>query len=271
MADKYLNLTTLNYYNGRIAAIYATKAEVPTKTSDLTNDSNFVTSSQVPTKTSDLTNDSNFATTSDVNTAVTIKTVKVNSTALTPDANKAVDVTVPTTVASLSDASTYANKIETVKRNGTALTITNKAVDVTVPTQVSQLSDASTYANKIEKIKVNNTEQTISSKAVNITVPTKVSDLTNDSGFQTASDVSTAISSAISGVYTYKGSVATYANLPASGNVTGDVWDVQADGTNYAWTGTTWDALGGTVDVSLFWAKADLVAITTAEIDALFA
>lgn len=39
---------------------------VPTKTSDLTNDSNFATTSQIPTKTSDLTNDSNFITLADV-------------------------------------------------------------------------------------------------------------------------------------------------------------------------------------------------------------
>ncbi len=38
----------------------------------------------------------------------TIETVKVNGTALTPDANKAVDVQVPTTVAELSDSSDYA-------------------------------------------------------------------------------------------------------------------------------------------------------------------
>lgn len=39
---------------------------VPTKTSDLTNDSGFVASSQVPTKTSDLTNDSGFITSADI-------------------------------------------------------------------------------------------------------------------------------------------------------------------------------------------------------------
>ena len=38
----------------------------------------------------------------------TIETVKVNGTALIPDANKAVDVQVPTTVAELSDSSDYA-------------------------------------------------------------------------------------------------------------------------------------------------------------------
>ena len=37
---------------------------IPTKTSDLTNDSSYATTSQIPTKTSDLTNDSSYATTS---------------------------------------------------------------------------------------------------------------------------------------------------------------------------------------------------------------
>jgi hypothetical protein len=44
-------------------------------------------------------------------------------------------------------------------------------------------------ANKIESIKVNGTALTPSSKAVNITVPTKTSDLTHDSGFLVASDI----------------------------------------------------------------------------------
>lgn len=39
---------------------YARIVDIPTKTSDLTNDSGFVTSAEIPTKTSELTNDSNF-------------------------------------------------------------------------------------------------------------------------------------------------------------------------------------------------------------------
>ena len=41
---------------------------VPTKTSELENDSNFVTSADIPTKTSQLTNDSNFAVAADIPT-----------------------------------------------------------------------------------------------------------------------------------------------------------------------------------------------------------
>ena len=65
---------------------------------------------------------------------------------------------------------------------------------------------------------------------------------------------------ALSSVYTYKGSVSTYANLPSSGQTTGDVYNVVAAytdsqnnitypaGTNFAWNGSAWDALGGNLD-----------------------
>lgn len=49
------------------------------------------------------------------------------------------------------------------------------------------------------------------------------------------------------GVYTYKGSKDTYANLPATGNNVGDVWNVEDTGTNYAWNGTNWDSLSANV------------------------
>ena len=42
--------------------------DIPTKTSDLENDSGFITSADVPTKTSDLTNDSGFITSVDIPT-----------------------------------------------------------------------------------------------------------------------------------------------------------------------------------------------------------
>ena len=53
---------------------FVTSSEVPTKISDLTNDSDFVTSSEVPTKISDLTNDSNFVTTEGVEDGVYLYT-----------------------------------------------------------------------------------------------------------------------------------------------------------------------------------------------------
>lgn len=61
-----------------------------------------------------------------------IESVKVNGTALTPDANKAVDVTVP---------------VLGVSQNGTPITpdSTTKVVDVTVPTKTSDLNNDSDF------------------------------------------------------------------------------------------------------------------------------
>lgn len=51
---------------------FATKFQLPTKTSELTNDSGFITSSSIPTKTSDLYNDSGFITSSNLPTYPTV-------------------------------------------------------------------------------------------------------------------------------------------------------------------------------------------------------
>lgn len=48
----------------------------------------------------------------------------------------------------------------------------------------------------------------------------------------------------ITGVYIYKGSVANFAALPTENLTNGDVYNVEDTDMNYAWTGTTWDPLG---------------------------
>lgn len=83
-------------------------------------------------------------------------------------------------------------------------------------------------------------------------------------GFSAASNY--ALKSEITGVYKYKGSVATESGLPSSGMENGDVYDIQsassygAPGMNVAWSTTEnkWDALGETFTIT---------AITNAEID----
>ena len=58
------------------------------------------------------------------------------------------------------------------------------------------------------------------------------------------------VASALVGVFHYKGSVATYGDLPSSGNEVGDVYNVNDTGKNYAWSGSAWDDLGGIIDLS---------------------
>lgn len=77
----------------------------------------------------------------------------------------------------------------------------------------------------------------------------------------TSGGVKSAIDSAISSVYRYKGSVETYAQLPISGMSVGDVYNVEeADpthavsaGDNVAWDGMTWDVLAGTIDLGNYY------------------
>ena len=77
-----------------------------------------------------------------------------------------------------------------------------------------------------------------------------------------------AVKALLTNVYTDKGSKATYEELPESG-ITGDVWNVVAAhgnvpaGTNYAWDGTQWDSLGGSVDLSTYITNDTFIAHTS--------
>ena len=58
------------------------------------------------------------------------------------------------------------------------------------------------------------------------------------------------VDSKLTSVYKFKGSVATEADLPIEGNIIGDVWNIESNDKNVAWTGTDWDALGGTAELA---------------------
>lgn len=100
--------------------------------------------------------------------------------------------------------------------------------------------------------------------------PTKLSEFQNDSGFQTASQVQSAIKSATSTVLRYKGTVANREALPSNAEV-GDTYNLQDTGGNVAWDGTKWDDLGETVDLSGYVQENELIAITNGEIDSIVA
>ena len=75
-----------------------------------------------------------------------------------------------------------------------------------------------------------------------------------------------AINNKVSVAYRYQGSVDNYADLPKNLTTgeTGYVYNVAnangniPAGTNYAWNGTVWDALGGTVDLSPYAKTSDV-------------
>lgn len=79
-------------------------------------------------------------------------------------------------------------------------------------------------------------------------------------GKASTSYVNSAISTALTSAVVYKGTKAAVANLPSTGNKVGDMWNVSADGMNYVWDGSKWDAQGATFSVT---------AITNDEITAI--
>jgi hypothetical protein len=75
------------------------------------------------------------------------------------------------------------------------------------------------------------------------------------------------------GVYTFRGSKETFAELPEEGMNAGDVWNVNekvgnhSAGTNWAWTGEAWDALAGSIDLSAYSTTSEVEALLKVETD----
>ncbi len=88
-----------------------------------------------------------------------------------------------------------------------------------------------------------------------------IDDNADDEHIPSSLAVKNYINQQVTDLYKFKGSKATYEELPAEGNKVGDVWNVAAAhgttpaGTNYAWTGAEWDALGGNIDLSNYQEK----------------
>ena len=161
--------------------------------------------------------------------------------------------------------------------------------------------------NTIVGITVNGSDVTPdgSTRKVALTVPTKVSDLTNDSGFQTASDVSGAIATALEDYTDSTDMQSAIAEAVASAghlkrtvvetlpesNQDEDTIYMIKDGTGtdqyteHMWINGAWETIGSTrVDLSDYVTSesltstlanyvlaADMVAITSTEVEGLFA
>lgn len=231
---------------------------------------NKIANISVPTATSDLTNDSGFITTSDIpeGAAASTTTPNMDGTASTGTelAFARGDHTHPTDTsrASASDVTALDGRVsdlETAVGSG-------GSVDSKIATAIQGLdsSVSATTNQAISAVTITDGKITASSK---VTIPTNTNELTNGAGFQTASDVATAISTALTSAMTYKGTKATVDALPASGNKVGDLWHVTADGGEYAWDGAAWQEMGSVVDLSDYVEDTDLVPITSTEINTI--
>lgn len=100
----------------------------------------------------------------------------------------------------------------------------------------------------------------------------EIKDPVNDLDIANKEYVDTTINQKLASTYVYKGSVQTYADLPTDANI-GDVYNVieayqgYPAGTNFAWTGTQWDALGGSVDLSEYPTKQEVADDLSKKLD----
>ena len=160
---------------------------------------------------------------------------------------------------------TVNNATLTIQKNGTnvqtftANASANKTANIIVPTKTSDITNDSGFITKDADDLTNYTK---SSSLATVATSGSFADLQNKpttiSGYGiTDAYTKTEIDNKVSSVYKYKGSVAAYANLPTTGQVIGDVYNVEDTGANYAWDGTQWDKLGETIDLTPYLLKTD--------------
>ena len=270
-----VNNSLVNYYTktqtDNLLKDKANTSDIPTKVSELDNDSGFITNSvdnltnyykktetynqtevnnllsnkantsDIPTKISELENDSGFTSNEGTITGVSLngKTVATSGIA---------DITI-----------------------GNATTTTDGFMSAADKTKLSGIED-NAQQNKIEKVQRNGTELTITNKTVNIEVPTKVSDLENDSNFinntvdnltnyylKTETYTQTEVNNLIGQIKTI--SIEVVDTLPETGEdnkiylvpKTGSTGDVYNE---YIWVNNAWELIGSTqVDLANYYTK----------------
>ena len=193
---------------------FATRSQLPTKTSALKNDSGFITaqdlpnvpdvvsaftndagyitSAYLPTKTSDLTNDSGF---------ITASSIPTKTSDLTNDSGYITAQNIPTIPSKTSDltndsgfitSSSLPTKTSDLTNDSGFITSSDLPTYPTVPSNVSSFNNDVGYitASDIPSIPSKTSDLANDSGFItSASLPTKTSDLTNNSGFITASDI----------------------------------------------------------------------------------
>lgn len=267
------NQTFLDNLNGlpalwqRILAVFAKKTDVPTKTSQLENDSGFLTEQTDTSGKLDKAGDAS-------NVTVTFAQATTRANLISKEKLSV----------SLGKIMKYFADLKTVAFSGSYTDLSNRP---TIPAVVADLSDASDYAKKsdipTDSADLLNGAGYQTATQVNATITQKgyqtasqvqskiegygyqtsqqVESAISSKGYQTSAQVDGKISAALSSAVQYQGSVQTESELSTANKKKGYMYNIVAAstygpaGTNVIWNGTEWDPQSGTFTVAAMTAE----------------
>lgn len=249
--SKFLSDSGLAYYDSKVKEWLSQKADssaVPTKVSELTNDSGFITAAQVPEGavasstvpkmdgTSAVGTETAFARGDHVHpTDTTRLATNGDGSQVTVTFNAATDKAAP------ASGDTLATIMGKLAKNFTELGVLAYKDNISADDIPADVKAAMELA-KTALQSYTETDPTVPAWAKETNKPTYTA---AEVGAIPAADADTfAKKSDISTVYKYKGTKATVAELPTEDNAVGDVWNVDDTDMNYGWTGSAWDPLG---------------------------
>ena len=170
--------------------------------------------------------------------------------------------------ASASQAATSATNAQTSETNAATsasnaeASATNASASATISTTKASEATSSATSASASATSANEASTSASTSATNAQTWAEGADsaVTPLGGKHSAkgwASIAKQYAESIGSALKYKGSVSTYSTLPSTGQEIGDTWNVLDTGDNYAWTGTEWDKLSGTVDLSAYRTSAD--------------
>lgn len=239
MAEKkYLEKDQVPYLLTKI------KGKIPTKTSNLTNDSGFIKISDVPEGAAASTTTPKMDGTATVGT----ETAFARGDHVHPSDTNKVDKVSGKALSTNDFTNAYKTKLDGIADGANKITV-DSTLNSTSTNPVQNKVVNTALGNKVDKV----SGKGLSTNDYTTAEKTKLAGFSDASAYAKKEDITSMMS--------YMGSVATYDALPTNAKK-GDTYNVESDGMNYTWTGTEWDASGSTFTIN---------SITNAEIDEMFA
>lgn len=282
---KFVDDTGLTYYHGKLKTIFLQGVQV--NSTDLTPDAN----GKVNVTISESTNNGKIKVNNvDVDIHGLGTAAYTASTAY--DASGAAAAVLGTSGDAASANTVYGAKAAAAAAQSDAdaleLLVGSTSVSSQISTAIGDLDSSQTATSGYALTSITETNGKLTGKS-EIKIPTNNSELTNGAGYQTASDVNSAINSAIAGITGIDFQiVASYSDLPATGTK-GTIYLVPNSGSapnsydEYIWVVPTgqsgrYEKIGSTaVSLTGYWQHNDstsndyLIAMTTSDIDSAIA